>query len=110
VCSQVQIEIARKQADALIATQGMHLQTQLARFANEKIEDLNSTINNSRTHFLDQMEPQFEVVKRYEHRPELHKPAYAALLHQIAVYFDSTKELLDGFSSSLHSKIGSVQQ
>ncbi|MEV4638031.1 hypothetical protein AB0J80_11825 [Actinoplanes sp. NPDC049548] len=110
ISSQVQIEIARKQADALIATQGVHLQAQLARFATEKIQDLNSTINRAHENFLKEMDPQFEMVQRFEHRPELAKPAYKALLHQISVYYDSTSALLDGFIQSLRSKIGSVPQ
>jgi hypothetical protein len=110
VFTRTQIEIARKRADALIAAQGMHLQARLARFANEKIHDLNSTVNESRERFLREMDPQFDIVERYQHRPELYNPAHASVNHQIEVYFASTAALLDGFIRSLRNKVGEVQR
>ncbi|MEU4242931.1 hypothetical protein [Actinoplanes sp. NPDC026619] len=110
VFTRTQIEIARKQADALIATQGMHLQAQLARFAAEKIQDLNSTINVARERFLSEIAPQFDMVERFQQRPEIYKPAYQSLLHQIDVYFNHNAALLDGFNQSLHNRVNAVQQ
>jgi hypothetical protein len=110
VYAMTQIEIARKRADALIAAQGMHLQTQLTRFANERIEDLNNIVNDSRVRFLESTDPQFDDIERFQGRPELYSRAYASLLHQIDVYFGSTAALLDGFIKSLRNKIGEVQK
>ncbi|MFJ1542254.1 hypothetical protein ACIODS_27320 [Micromonospora chalcea] len=109
VFTRTQLEIARKRADALIATQGMHLQTQLARFAAERIQDLNETINAALERFMSQMAPQFDMIERFQNRPELYEPARRSLNHQIKVYFDSTSALLNGFNESLHKKVGSAQ-
>jgi hypothetical protein len=110
VFTRTQIEIARKQADVLIATQGVNLQTQLARFASEKIQDLNSTINAARERFLNEIAPQFDMVERFQNRPEIYKPAYDSLLHQIDVYFSHNAALLDGFNQSLRNRVNAVQQ
>lgn len=110
VFTRTQIEIARKQADALIATQGMHLQTQLARFANEKIQDLNSSLNSSRERFMTEIAPQFDMIERFQNRPEIYKPAYDSVLHQIEVYFGHHKALLDGFNQALRNRVTAAQQ
>lgn len=107
--ARTQIEIARKRADAVIAAQGMHLQEQLASFANAKIESLNATINQTRERFLASMDPQFSMIEKYQGRPELYEPAHKAVLHQIQVYFDSNAALLDGFAQSLCNKMGQAQ-
>lgn len=99
-----QIEIAKIKADALIAAQGMQTRTVLARFANEKIHELSSTLNGSRREFLGEMRPQFEMLETYKDLPELYKPAYESVIHQIDTYFETTKRLLDGFTSSLNNK------
>jgi hypothetical protein len=103
--TQAQLEIARKQADSLVAAQGMHMQAQLTAFANEKIQDMNRILNSSRENFLAAMEPQFELIKRYEHRRALFEPAERSVLQQIEAYFGSHKTLLDGFTESLHRRV-----
>ncbi len=110
VYARTQIEIARRRADALIAAQGMHLQTQLTTFASDRIEELNATINQSIGRFMESMAPQFDMIERFQGRAELYQPAYAALNHQISVYFQSNAALLDGFVQSLNTKVGEAQR
>ncbi|GAA0902389.1 hypothetical protein [Virgisporangium aurantiacum] len=110
VFARAQIEIARKRADALIAAQGMHLQAELTRFANEKITVLNTSINQGRERFLNDIEPQFQLIERFQGRPELYEPAYRSVNHQIKVYFESTDMLLDGFIQSLSTRVGQIRQ
>jgi hypothetical protein len=101
-----QIELAKIKADALIAAQGMQTKTVLARFADEKMRDLSSTLNRSQQAFMASMRPQFEDLERYTDIPELHKPAYEAIVHHIEVYFETTQRLLDGFSAALNKRVG----
>lgn len=110
IYTSTQIEIARKRADALIAAQGMHMQAELTRFANDKIALLNSTINGSRENFLESMEPQFVKLEQYQHRKELYEPAYRSVNQQITVYFEATDMLLNGFVQSLSVRVGQVRQ
>lgn len=105
-----QIEIARKRANLLIAAQGMHVQAMLARFANEKIADLNTTLNHGRERFLSDMEPQFENIEKFRHRPELYEPAYRSVNHQIQVFFEATDMLLNGFVESLARRVSEGRQ
>lgn len=110
VYTRTQIEIARKRADALIAAQGMHMQTELTRFANEKITLLNTAVNEGRERFLNAMAPQLDMIEQFRGRPELYEPAYKSVNQQIKVYFESTDMLLNGFAQSLSARVGQVRQ
>lgn len=109
IFTRAQIEIARKRADALIAVQGMHLQAELTRFANDKIAILNTSVNQGREKFLHDMAPQFEMIERFQGRPELYEPAYRSVNQQIKVYFEATDMLLNGFVQSLSTRVGQIQ-
>ena len=106
VYTQTQIEIARKSADALVAAQGMHLQSQLATFASAKISELNETMNAARAKFLNDMEPQFLMIEKFQHRQELYAPAYQSVQQQIEGYFSFNGKLLNGFIESLNNRVG----
>lgn len=103
--TDVQLEIARKQGDALIASVGMDLQQKLAAFASQKIDELTITIDESRSRFLQRMRPALEEVETYNDLPELHGPAYESVKYEINVYFESVKKLLNGFVNALESKV-----
>ncbi len=104
-----QIEIAKKRADALIAAQGMDMQAQLTVFAATKIDQLNTTLNGSRTKFMAAMDPQYDEIERYKHRPQMYDRAAQSIGMQIDTYFDSTAMLLQGFTDSLNSRVAEVQ-
>jgi hypothetical protein len=103
--TDVQLEIARKQGDALIASVGMDLQAKLAAFATQKIDELTQTIDESRSRFLERMRPALAEVESYKDLPELHEPASQSVKHEINVYFESVKKLLNGFVNALESKV-----
>ncbi|GIM90311.1 hypothetical protein [Paractinoplanes toevensis] len=107
VYTAAQIEIARKSADALVAAQGMHLQSQLATFASAKISELNDTMNAARSKFLTDMEPQFAMIEKIG-RPELQGPAYQSALQQVDMYFNFNGKLLNGFIESLNNRVGGI--
>jgi hypothetical protein len=103
--TDVQLEIARKQGDALIATVGMDLQAKLAAFATQKIEELTETIDESRSRFLQRMRPALDEVETYNDIPDLHEPALQSVKEEINIYFKSISKLLNGFVSALESKV-----
>ena len=103
-----QMEIARKRAETLIAAQGVAMQAELAKFAYRKIAELNDTLNGSREKFLADMDPQLDIVERYAHRPQLYAPAQRSIDRQITSYFETTDILLEGFTSSLRSRVAEM--
>lgn len=107
--TDVQLEIARKQGDALIASVGMDLQAKLAAFATQKIDELTQTIDESRSRFLERMRPALAEVETYKDLPELYDPASQSVKHEINMYFESMKKLLNGFVNALESKVSSTK-
>lgn len=105
-----QIEIARRRADALISTQALHLQAQLTAFATEKLHDMATTVNGSRSKFMAAMAEQFADLERYRHIPALHGQAEQSVLHQTDIFFNSIKILLDGFTAALQNKMQEVHK
>lgn len=103
--TDVQLEIARKQGDALIASVGMDLQAKLAAFAAQKIDELTTTIDESRSRFLQRMRPALNEVETYRDLPELHEPAVQSVRQEITIYFQSIGKLLNGFVNALESKV-----
>ncbi len=102
--TEVQLEIARKQGDALIASVGMDLQAKLAAFAAQKIDELSQTIDVSRSTFLQRMRPALKEVDDYKDLPELHEPALQSVRQEIDIYFQSIGKLLNGFVRALEAK------
>ena len=103
--TDVQLEIARKQGDALIASVSMDLQAKLAAFATQKVEDLTQTIGESRSRFMQRMRPQFEELETYKDIPTLYDRASQSVNHELNTYFKSIDKLLDGFVNALESKV-----
>lgn len=102
----IQLDIARKQGDALIASVGMELQGKLAAFATQKIDDLSATIGESRRKFLARIKPQLDDLANYQSVPELAGPARQSIQNEIKTYFAGIDELLNGFISALKSRVG----
>jgi len=107
--SNIKLEIARRMADALIAPIGMDLQTRLAKFASKKIDEFSETIGESRKNFMQTMLPQFQELETYKHIPELYEPAYQSMNNQVSVYFESIKELMQGFIDNLRKKASEIE-
>jgi hypothetical protein len=103
-----QIEIAKKKADALVAAQGMQIQTTLVRFADEQMQLLSSTLNNSRSLFLAEMAPKLDELDNYKKYPVLYDPAAESIEHHIQSYFENCRILLDGFTASLSNKVSQI--
>lgn len=103
--TQTQLEIARKQADALVASVGISLQVELAAFAAENIKQLSKTLNDTSTHFLDTSTPQLENLERYKDHPELYRLAKEQLDKQFAMQFDVLTQLMEGFVSHLRKRV-----
>lgn len=101
----IQLEIARKQGDALIASAGMSLQTNLSKFAAAKIAEMKETIDASKENFFQRMDVQRQTVEQYKHFPELYDPAYQSMKQEIKIYFKSIEQLLEGFNEAMNSKV-----
>jgi uncharacterized membrane protein YgaE (UPF0421/DUF939 family) len=108
--ADVQYEVARKKADALIAAQSMDIQDKLTTFAQQKIQNMTVTIDDGRTAFLQRMKKHFQELEEYKSIPELHEPAYQFAKDEVKIYFDSMKRLLDGFVNALESKVPDLKR
>jgi hypothetical protein len=103
--TEIQLEIARKEGDALIATVGMDLQGKLTAFATSKIEEISQTIGESRQRFMQRMVPQLQDLDNYKAFPDLHGPAHQSVKNEIKTYFQGIDELLRGFIEALKSRV-----
>jgi hypothetical protein len=108
--TEVQLEIARKQGDALVASVGMNLQTKLTTFAAERIDEITETVDGSRQRFMERMRPQFQNVESYKDIPELYQPALQSVKREVTTYFESISKLLEGFIEALESKVKSTRK
>jgi hypothetical protein len=102
---RTQIEIAKKQADALIAAQGIRIATILARYADEQFSELSQTLMESQSRFRREMKPRLQELDEYKDFPELRDPSYNAILHHIETYFSSCESLLNRFKAALDNKV-----
>ena len=105
VYAETRLEIARKQADALVASVGTSLQAALAAFAADRIKEISDTINETRNHFMHTYGPQADQIEQYKDRPELYSVAKDQLNSQLMMQFDTLNRLLEGFIIHLQSRV-----
>lgn len=103
--TNVQLEIARKRGDALVAAVGTDMQTKLAGFVAVKIKEIQGTVNESRVTFMESMRPQYENVETYRGIPDLYDQAIGAVREQTTLYFESMSKLLRGFNDAMDAKM-----
>lgn len=104
--SEVQLEIARQEGDALIASVGMDTQTKLTKFAMAKIAELATTIHASQAEFESHYGPRKSQIETYkDDHPELYERAMQSLKEQFDTYFDTTDELFRGFKAALANRL-----
>lgn len=103
--TEVQLEIARKQGDALIASVGMHLQAALTTFATEQMDSVTKTIIGSRLAFLRSYVPQLDEAEQYRTYPDLYEDLRESLVAQQKMYFATIEKLLKGFVEALDTKV-----
>jgi hypothetical protein len=108
--TEVQLEIAKKQGDALIASVGMHLQTKLTAFATERIDEISQTIGESRQRFMQRIKPQLSDLESYRDVPELYDQARQSVNQEIRIYFETIQKLLTGFVEALESRVASSRK
>lgn len=107
--TQIMMELARRQGDALLATVGVHLRAQLTAYATAKQQEVTRLVVTSRNEFLEELAPEFERIEAYRTRPhceELYELGRQSILRQTTRYFETLDELLDGFLNALKSKVG----
>ncbi len=107
--ANVKLEIARRLADALAAPIGMELQTRLAGFANEKIEEISETIASGRRKFLQNMKSQFLELEQYRDIPVLYEYAGASMKTEVEIYFKTIQKILEGFIENLERKVSEIK-
>ncbi len=104
--TETRLEIAREQADVLLKAVGTHYQTELAKFAESKMDEITVTILASRSKFIRQFVPALEEAESLRDRqPELYESVMTSLNQQRSVYFETLGTLLGGFVSKLDSRI-----
>jgi len=104
IYTSVQLEVARQQGDAIIASVGMELQDRLTKFAEAKITSMSETLEKSRTEFVERLDRQQKNVEKYSHNPRLAKAYEQSLADEENMYFDFIKQLLDAFKDTLKRK------
>jgi hypothetical protein len=106
----VQLEIARQQGDALIASVGMDLQDRLTSFATDKINSMSETMEKSRYEFTERMKRQWSNMESFRNNfPDLAKQYENSLTNEIKTYFDVIDKLLNGFNDTLNKKISELR-
>jgi hypothetical protein len=103
--THIQLEIARREGEVLIAARSVETGGVLTAFATQQLEALTDTIADAQERFLDKFVPRQEAIEKYKDRPEVYKRAYEAQQHQLDVYFDTTKALLEDFKVSLQMRL-----
>jgi hypothetical protein len=106
--SNVKMEIAKRLADALVAPIGMDLQSRVAAFASEKMEEISEITASGRKKFMENMKKQLQELEEYRDFPELYEPARASMKQEITIYFESVRELLQGFIEHLEQKVSEM--
>jgi hypothetical protein len=105
--TDVRLDVARRQADALVQSVGVGLQGQLASVVLTEMDRITLIIGRSRSHFMAAIAEQEDEIGKYQDRPTLHQAALKALQNQQDKYFATLEELLEGFLSMLKSRITS---
>jgi hypothetical protein len=103
--SEIRMEIARKQGDALIKATGTHLQAQLTDFALQKMNEITKSVGNSRRTIMASFKEQLADIEEHKDIPDLYRRAKASLVRQQEGYFASLDTLLDGFVQALDTKV-----
>lgn len=103
--TNIQLAIARREGEVLIAARSVETGGVLTAFATQKLEELTDTIANAQERFLDKFVPRQDAIEKYRDRPEVYKRAAEAQQHQLDVYFDTTKALLEDFKISLQTRL-----
>ncbi|MDA8195671.1 MAG: hypothetical protein M0019_00410 [Actinomycetota bacterium] len=105
IYTETRLEIARKQADTLIASVGISLQNSLASFAAEQVFQLHATITEMRNRFMESYGPAADQIELHQGRPELYIRAKEQLNCQLDMQFETMNKLLSGFVKSLSGRV-----
>ncbi len=101
----VQMDIARRSGDALIATVGMDLRAKLAVFATQKIDELTHTVNASKDAYYSRHMSHVDGLEQYKRLPELYDRAMKAANRDLEAYLEWVGGLREGFSDALKAKV-----
>lgn len=101
----VQMDIARRRGDALIAAVGMDLRAKLAVFAKEKIDGLTQTLIASKDNYYQRIANHIRGLEQYADIPELHDSARQSAVREIKSYLEWVEGLREGFTDALKAKV-----
>ncbi len=101
----IQMDLARRRGDALIAAVGMDLRAKLAVFATEKIDGLTQTLIASKDAYLARSATHMRSLEQYTDIPELHDGAKKSALREFKAYCEWVEGLSEGFSDALKAKV-----
>ncbi len=105
VASELRTAICRKQGEAILQATGLQLQTQVAKFATSRLDEISDTIGESRIQFNEKYERWVAEAERHRGVPELYNANKQGLSRHLSVYFETLDTLLDGFIASLKSRL-----
>lgn len=100
---KIKMEMARAEAETLIAATRIDLVTGLTHFVTAKIDEMDSNILDSRSTVMKKMLPHLQEVETYKDFPVLYEPAKKSVSNQISNYMDTIDELLNGFRACLRT-------
>lgn len=110
IYTEIQIEIARQQGDALIAATGMQLRDSLSKFANQKINSLKNTLEESREGYMESISRQLDNAERYKKHKELYEDLKESIRFEWKQYFGFVENLIVGFREALNSKVSELNK
>jgi hypothetical protein len=103
--TEVQMEIARKRGEGIIAAVGLDMQNKLGHFVKVKIDEINDTVIESHMSFRKKMRMSLEDAETYRDLPTLYEASLKASEEQMTLYFETMKKLIDGFSNAMNVKV-----
>jgi hypothetical protein len=98
------LEAVRRQGDAMLATLGGKLRTNLTIFVAKEIDVVTDVLLAMRARFREKLQPEFAMVESYKADPvlqELYQADRQSLSRLVSGFFATIDELLQGFQDAL---------
>jgi hypothetical protein len=103
--TDIQLEMARRQGDALLISLGTVLTAQVSAIATKQLEELAKTLGESRERYLARIAPQIDNLEKYQNYPDLQLRARQSIENEWITVFDAMDTLLDTFKRAMNSRI-----
>jgi hypothetical protein len=101
----VQLDIAKRRGNALIAATAMDMRSKLAIFAKNQIDSLTTTLIQSKDSFYARIATHIRGLEQYRDVDDLYENARQSASREIRSYLEWVEGLREGFSDALRAKV-----